>query len=169
MQCSFSQLFVSVLQSKIVNGKTCDDIKQFTAPLYQRRKRKIDCSRLLLKLSIIPLRIDSMQVNPSSLIEPSAEKLFGIETSALSPLLAPYQNKVQVKEFVKLFYSQYLDNEVSPAMLSALNTYLQVISPIYVPLLESLEMNDPFEKNEEGTSKNYFTSMKNWISKKIGS
>ena len=110
-----------------------------------------------------------MQVNPSSLIEPGAENLFGIETSALSLLLAPYQDKVQVQEFVKLFYSQYLDNEVRPAMLSALNTYLQVISPISVPLLESLEMNDPFEKNEEGTSKNYLTSMKNWISKKIGS
>lgn len=169
MQHSFSQLFVAVLQSKIVNGKTYDDIKQFTATLCQRRKRKIHSSRLRLNLGMIPLRIDSVQVNPSSLIEPGAEKFVGIETSALSPLLAPYQDEVQVKEFIKLFYSQYLDNDVSPAMLSAFNTYLHVINPIYVPLLESLEMDDPFEKNEKGNSKNYLSSMKNWFSKKIGS
>ncbi|CAF1656872.1 unnamed protein product, partial [Adineta ricciae] len=46
MQSSFALVLVATLQSKIANGKSYDEIKEFSSSLSERRKRKFNLSRL---------------------------------------------------------------------------------------------------------------------------
>ena len=163
MQSSFSLVLLASLQSKIVNGKSYDEIKHFTATLFNRRKRKFESSRLRQKLQSITLEADSVAVSTAASIKPGDDHIFGITENPLASKLIPYAGAEKVKEVVKSFYSRYILNEVSQTMLAMLNDYLKSIKPIYHPLLALFDRKENFKWTNKEDVTNYLDSMKAWF------
>ncbi|CAF1664350.1 unnamed protein product [Rotaria magnacalcarata] len=163
MQSSFALVLVAALQSKLVNGKSYEEIKEFTSNLFIHRKRKFNHTRLRHKLQNISKEVDDALVHPSMNLLPGADKYFGIKESPLSIKLVPYTDPINIKSVIKAFFSQYLTNEVNAQLLNAFNTFKKNIKPMYTQRLELFAQNENFRWTDKDVVQTYLNSLKAWL------
>lgn len=163
MKSSFCLVLLAALQSKIINGKSYDEIKHFTATLHNHRKRKFELSGLRQKLQNITLEVDSITINPSVNIHSGGSQLFGVKENPLSANLNPYTDAAKVKEIVKLFYSKYIVNEADCTMLTTMKGFLKNIKPMYHSMLASFDPEETFQWTDKEAVNSYCDSMKAWL------
>ncbi|UJR11290.1 hypothetical protein I4U23_015471 [Adineta vaga] len=163
MKSSFSLVLVAALQSKIINGKSYEEIKEFISTILARRQRKFSLSRLRHKLRNISKDVDDADEEPSMNLIPSADTYFGIKENPLSTKLAPYFDPININSVVKGFFSQYLNHEVDIKLLNALNTFLKTINPIYKQSLASFAQDKHFRWTDKDICQNYLNNLKAWL------
>ncbi len=163
MQSSFSVVLLSVLQSKIVNGKSFEEIKQFNITLPARRKLKIILSRLRQKTQNISKQTDNQHVQPSLELLPGDDRYFGVKECPLSTTLAPYIDSLNVRKVVKGFFSQYATKEVNIQLLKAFNTYLSMIKPHFEQQLNLFTPVEKFDWFDKAASQVYLNSLHLWL------
>ena len=157
---SFSVVLVSVMQSKLSNGKCFQDIKEFNSSLTQRRKFKLNFSRFRQKLQNISKETDSIEYNKALIkLEPGADKYFGIIEGSLSATLAPYVVQMNVKNVVKTFYSQYQTKEANLALLNTFNKFLTNIKPQYLDQIKLFAREKNFKWEDKESVETYMNKL----------
>lgn len=154
-------VLVSSLQQKIVNGKSYEEIKAFNATLPERRKQKLNLSRLRQKFQNISKETDGELVQPSLNLLPESDHYFGVKDSRLSERLARYTERNNVKKVVDVFFGQYIFKEADLPLLDALNTFLNKITPQYKQLLEQFATDLEWTDNEK--TQDYLDSLSGWL------
>lgn len=164
MQSSFALALVSVFQGKLVNGKSYTEIKEFNATLPTRRKQKFHLSKIRGRLQIISQNCDtvtSSRVTQSHVLEPGSSNYFGIKEAKLSHTMAHYLSESNIKEAVKIFFSQYLAKEANMELLRAFNTFLSNLKPNYELQIKQLDV-EKIEWTNSESCKAYLDKLSVW-------
>ncbi|CAF1681601.1 unnamed protein product, partial [Adineta ricciae] len=156
-------VLVATLQSKIANGKSYDEIKEFSSSLSERRKRKFNLSRLRHQLRDITKELDTVDVHPSMGLMPAASSYFGIKENPLCSTLLAYTDSNNVKLVIKAFFSQYSANEVDIQLLDALNTFVKNVKPNYISSFASFAQDANFQWTDRDIVQKFLDSLKAWL------